>query len=187
MKEIVPMHSYYARLNSIMMYAMFHSLFIILVIQLTTYYGFERQASVSNVQIREVDRFRVKQDREMALIVLDFDVDLSKVWDWNVKQLFVWVEVSYESKLYKKNNIIVWDHIVHSKEESVFHMERTISDYIVEDPGKGLKNNKLTVKVAYDIFPWVGLAGKNSNLLLFFFLYKNTNFFFIKKNENITL
>ena len=47
-----------------------------------------------------------------AVLTLGIDADLRSVWNWNVKQLFVYVTAEYETKPNVLNQVVVWDTII---------------------------------------------------------------------------
>ena len=53
----------------------------------------------------------------MDIFYFDLDADLSPVFNWNVKQLFVYVTAEYKSKTNELNQVVIWDKIVLDKED----------------------------------------------------------------------
>lgn len=83
------------------------------------------------------------------------DADYRGVFSWNVKQLFLYVTVDYETALNGFNEIIVWDNIV-TKEEALIKQRRVKPEYRLVDQGKGLKGNSYNLTVHWNVMPWVG-------------------------------
>jgi len=133
------------------------------VTQYTTWYHHQPRGEVTKLVVHDVPHFKPKYGRDRIVLAMEIDVDLTRVWDWNVKQIFVWVEAAYVTPDHPDGNrVVVWDHILHSPEESKIHVEKTLSKYPIEDTGsKHMKNNTVVLSVSYDVFPWVGMTGKH--------------------------
>ena len=49
---------------------------------------------------------------DQAILSLQLDADLRSVFNWNVKQLFVYVTAEYETEANVLNQVVVWDQII---------------------------------------------------------------------------
>ena len=49
---------------------------------------------------------------DQAVLTLGIDADLRSVFNWNVKQLFVYVTAEYETDANVLNQVVVWDTII---------------------------------------------------------------------------
>ena len=59
---------------------------------------------------REVDR---------AIVTFNTSFDLSSVYNWNVKQIFVFLVAEYESPSNRRNEVVVWDHVAQTPRDAV--------------------------------------------------------------------
>ena len=55
------------------------------------------------------------RSRAQAVVTFDLDADLRSVFSWNTKQLFVYLQVEYETEKNKRNQIVLWDSIIQQK------------------------------------------------------------------------
>ncbi|KAF1329270.1 Signal peptidase complex subunit 3, partial [Globisporangium splendens] len=104
----------------------------------------------------------------------DFDgkkTDLSSVFNWNVKQLFVYVVAEYESEKNVKNQVVIWDKIVQTKDVAAklqFHNEGV--EYFLSDQYDQLRGTNVTLRLEWDVMPVCGRlfvysAGRSSFVL----------------------
>lgn len=97
--------------------------------------------------------------------------DLSSVFNWNVKQLFVYVVAEYESERTVKNQVVIWDKIVQTKADAAalqFHDEGV--EYFLADQFDQLRGANVTLRLEWDIMPvcgrlFVHSAGRSSFVL----------------------
>merc|ERR1712224_198750 len=77
-------------------------------------------------------------EADVAVLRFNMTVDLRKVWNWNVKMLFVYVTVEYETDDHPLNQVIIWDHIVLEKENAIINKKEALNKYSLFDHGHGL-------------------------------------------------
>lgn len=49
---------------------------------------------------------------DQAILSLGINADLRSVFNWNVKQLFVYITAEYETEANVLNQVVVWDSII---------------------------------------------------------------------------
>ncbi len=80
-----------------------------------------------------------RQPGDRAVVTFDLDADLRDVFDWNVKQLFVYVTASYAISKRPVNEVTIWDTIVNGTDFA--HIKQTVrSEYDVFDPHSQLRS-----------------------------------------------
>jgi len=95
-------------------------------------------------------------DADVALLRFDLKVDLRQVWNWNVKQLFVYITVEYETDEHPVNQVTVWDHIVSEKENAFIVKQGALNKYSLMDHGHGLRNRDITFYLNWYVVPVSG-------------------------------
>ena len=65
-------------------------------------------------------------------------LDLTSLFDWNTKQLFLYVDASYTSADGTANTVVVWDRIVRRKEDAKVKT-RVTAKYPIKDMSKSLQ------------------------------------------------
>jgi signal peptidase complex subunit 3 len=99
---------------------------------------------------------------EQATLRLSIDADLSSVFNWNVKQLFVFITAEYVTKQNKLNQVVVWDHIITGKESAQIHASSIVNKYSLTDQGYGLRGNDITLVLHWNTIPITGLLTTTS-------------------------
>lgn len=73
-----------------------------------------------------------------CLFFTDDNTDLTPLFDWNTKQLFLYIDAEYTSADGTQNTVVVWDRIVRRREDARVRAE-VKSKYPVKDLGKTLR------------------------------------------------
>ncbi|PHJ25055.1 signal peptidase [Cystoisospora suis] len=118
-----------------------------------------QSSPTGRVAVSQVYEFGVNTalQSEQAHLALDIEADLTSCFNWNTKQLFVYVVVRYETPKNKRNEVIIWDSIISDPEDAFIELESVTSKYPLRDHGKGLRNRNVTVSLEYVYHPIVGL------------------------------
>ena len=91
------MHSFWQRLNAIFFYTLYVLGFLAFAAAGTTYWhSAEPHVSVSlkKIMLRKI----MGAGHDQAILSLQIDADLRSVFNWNVKQLFVYITAEYETE-----------------------------------------------------------------------------------------
>ena len=64
--------------------------------------------------------------------------DLSPLFNWNTKQLFLYVQAEYTNTQGTKNEVVIWDTIVRSKEEARLRLNGR-NKYLFRNLGSSFK------------------------------------------------
>ncbi|KAI8903614.1 hypothetical protein EDD86DRAFT_250329 [Gorgonomyces haynaldii] len=86
-----------------------------------------------------------KARTHMARVSFDLDADLTSLFNWNTKMLFVSVLVEWENKEYKQNQAVIWDDVIMRKEDALLQYKKKRSD-----------GTTANMTLQYQIIPWVG-------------------------------
>lgn len=96
---------------------------------------------------------------EEAVINGDIDVDLTPLFDWNAKQLFVYLIAEYvtPAKPNSMNQIVLWDKIIKRGEVARINQKKFSQEYRFLDDQKALKgNSNVTLFLQWNIIPNAG-------------------------------
>lgn len=148
------MQTYIVRANAIGFVAMGFLAILAWACAFSTYWH-ESHAS-AKLALTNVVAFKQYRGSDRAGLAFDVEADLRSVWNWNVKQLFVYVKATYATEKYPRNEVVVWDKIVQTKEASKFRIAVSKSKYPLRDIGFGLRNAKVNLTLSYDIMPITG-------------------------------
>lgn len=97
--------------------------------------------------------------KENARLSFDLDADLTPLFNWNTKQVFVYLQADYDGGSKRpdiSNTVTFWDKIITSKKNAVLNLQNQRGFYSVYDVQKSFNNNNATIKLGYNIQPWVG-------------------------------
>ena len=94
---------------------------------------------------------------DQAILSLQIDADLRSVFNWNVKQLFVYVTAEYETEANVLNQVVVWDTIVNDVSQAWIRSDAVVNKYSLTDQGYGLRDNNVTLVLNWNTVPSTGL------------------------------
>ena len=148
------MHSFWQRLNAIFFYTL----------SVLGFLASSRRARRTGTR-RTQDRAAARADRapqsrrghDQAILTLGIDADLRSVWNWNVKQLFVYVTAEYETEANVLNQVVVWDTIVNDVSQAWIRSDAVVNKYSLTDQGYGLRDNNVTLVLNWNTVPSTGL------------------------------
>ncbi|CCK70565.1 signal peptidase complex subunit SPC3 KNAG_0E03060 [Huiozyma naganishii CBS 8797] len=131
--------------------------------QLVSNHAFDLSSSISNV----TPKINVRTSRyygsvngkakENAKVSFDLEADLTKLFNWNTKQVFTYLTAEYENvKHTRQNEVTFWDKIITSKDDAVLNLTDAQSKYHVWDVQEKLTGKDLKLKLHWNIQPWVG-------------------------------
>lgn len=107
-----------------------------------------------------------RKPKENSKISFDLDADLTPLFNWNTKQVFVYLTAEYPGKSDGSlNKVTYWDKIITSKDDAILHLKNQKSKYSVWDVEKSFRRREATVKLEWNIQPYVGplIFGETSN------------------------
>ncbi|KAK6745780.1 hypothetical protein RB195_012100 [Necator americanus] len=113
---------------------------------------------VNNPRVRSIADYSSSSEKS-DLGMLDFSIsgDFSKTFNWNVKQLFVYLVAEYETPENPMNQVVLWDKIVLRSERVVLDERRLQSKYYFLDDGTHLLNHpNVTLVLRYNVVPNAG-------------------------------
>ncbi|CAG8649055.1 6885_t:CDS:2 [Funneliformis caledonium] len=97
------------------------------------------------------------KETEFAFIEMNIDADLTSLFNWNTKQLFVAVVAEYETELHELNQVVLWDSIIRSKEDAHIKGNKVRNEkyeFVDITPSFGEVNAKYSIY--WDVMPYVG-------------------------------
>jgi len=126
-------------------------------------------ANAESVRLRYVSRGIASG--EQAHLKFDMDVDLTSEWNWDVKQIFMFLTASFETPGKTKggkpqiHNIVVWDAVIQEREDALFRLRGQKGKYPIVDFQSQLRGTEVELTLHWDIMPTVGLLkfGGGSN------------------------
>ncbi|ODN06086.1 Signal peptidase complex subunit 3, partial [Orchesella cincta] len=96
---------------------------------------------------------------DTAFLVLDAHADLSSLFNWNVKQLFVSVVVEYTTKTHVRNEVVIWDKIIVRGQNPMINTKYSGNRYLMWDDGNGLRGLQAKWRLKWNVIRNVGPLG----------------------------
>ncbi|KAF2360337.1 Signal peptidase complex subunit 3 [Trinorchestia longiramus] len=115
--------------------------------------------NAATVVLKNVPDYVVSREKnDLGVLRFDLNADLTPVFNWNVKQLFVYLVAEYASEKNNINQVVLWDHIMrHDVDSPVLKLKNENLKYYFWDDGHGLLGNKnVTLKLEWNIIPNAG-------------------------------
>jgi len=153
------MHSIYQRFN-VGSALLSSCLFTLLgCIALTTYFheaSPQGTLAVDSLKVKVATPKYSRESQQIAHISFDYDADLTPLFHWNTKQVFLYLSGEYTNKQGTQNEVVFWDKIVRRKRDAQIHI-RGKNKYVFKDINKSFHNaSALTYTMRYNVMPWVG-------------------------------
>ncbi|KAJ6668641.1 hypothetical protein lerEdw1_012123 [Lerista edwardsae] len=83
---------------------------------------------------------------------------LHSIFDWNVKQLFLYLSAEYSTKNNALNQVVLWDKIILRGDNPRLLLKDMKSKYFFFDDGNGLKGNRnVTLTLSWNVVPNAGI------------------------------
>ena len=118
---------------------------------------------LANIQVNRLIKNSSNRWDE-AQVTFDLDLDLSQVWNWNVKLVFVWVEANYQNPADSRNQVIVWDKIIwrnqYNPAQGILTFQGVKGKYWMRSKDYDLRGTEVTFKVRWEVVPIVGINYK---------------------------
>lgn len=121
---------------------------------------------VSKIKINSVDKFGVlsgPSSDEAAQLILSLECDFTRAFNWNVKQLFVYIVAEYETRDHVLNQVVIWDHIVADVRDANINQTNFPAKYLLIDHGMGLKNRDIKFSLQWEVMPNAGYVFRQTS------------------------
>ncbi|EIW83499.1 signal peptidase 22 kDa subunit [Coniophora puteana RWD-64-598 SS2] len=155
------MHSIYARINGLTALLSTCVMVLLGTIALSSLiYTADPKGELSINSIRVhpgKERRYPRRTREFAFVNFNVTADLTPLFNWNTKQLFLYLEAEYENVKGVKNDVVIWDRIVRRKEDAVINVQGK-NKYKFKDLAKSFKDvPPAHYSLKYNVMPYVGV------------------------------
>lgn len=94
---------------------------------------------------------------DYMFFTFDLETDLTDLFDWNTKQVYVYVTAHYKTSQFHSNQVVVWDRIIQDKKDAKLKLRNKKNSYPLRDYGNGLTKNEIKLVFSYQQFPVAGL------------------------------
>nr|QBH72887.1 microsomal signal peptidase 23 kd subunit [Brunneria borealis]QBH72900.1 microsomal signal peptidase 23 kd subunit [Orthoderella ornata] len=156
------MHSVLTRGNAILAYTLsvLAALTFFCFIS-TVFIDYRTKATMNTVKVvvKNVPDYSASREKnDLGFLTFDLQTDLTHLFNWNVKQLFLYLTAEYSTPTNKLNQVVLWDKIILRGENAVLDFKNMNTKYYFWDDGNGLKGNQnVTLTLSWNIIPNAGL------------------------------
>lgn len=125
-------------------------------------YRRDAEIQINDALVRNIEDFNAyRKKNDLGSLSFDLKADLEPLFNWNVKQLFLYLLAEYETKNNKVNQVVLWDKIILRGENARLDLKGMHTSYYFFDDGHGLKGNKnVTVTLRWNLIPNAGYLGQ---------------------------
>lgn len=89
---------------------------------------------------------------------LELDMDVSSLFTWDTKQVFLSIVGSYTSPNRPQNEVVFWDRIVRSKRQAKVHVPNLRNKYGLREVSRTFQNiTSIEFSVHWNVMPYVGM------------------------------
>ena len=149
------MHSYWVRANAVVFFSIALLGALCFGCWLTGSM-IEQKPVVEKFQMNTLKRLSKYKGIDRAVLTFDTSFDLTSVFHWNVKQLFVFVTASYKSESHKRNEIVIYDRVITRSDSPIVRMDDVYGEYPLIDIFEDLRNRDVNFTLNWDIMPYFG-------------------------------
>ncbi|XP_068720108.1 signal peptidase complex subunit 3-like [Montipora capricornis] len=156
------MNTFLSRLNTVFAFTLTVLATLTLSCFLSTFHN-TNQAQVllqtKKVLVKNVQDFGVSKDKnDLGFITFDLQTNLKGIFNWNVKQLFLYLTAEYSTKSNKFNQVVIWDKIILRGDNAFLDYHGINTKYYFFDDGMGLKGNKnVSLYLSWNVIPNAGI------------------------------
>ncbi|GAB6029964.1 hypothetical protein CHUAL_005659 [Chamberlinius hualienensis] len=95
-----------------------------------------------------------REKNDLGFLTFNLKADLNPLFNWNTKQLFLYLTAEYKTQQNVLNQVVIWDKIIRSGENAVLNFENMNMKYYFWDDGNGLKgHNNVTLRLSWNVIP----------------------------------
>ncbi|MFH4973962.1 hypothetical protein AB6A40_000671 [Gnathostoma spinigerum] len=114
--------------------------------------------SAKNVRVKNMADYSANGARsDVAMAELSVEVDVTPVFNWNVKEVFLYLVAEYKTPRNRVNQVVLWDKIVMRGDWSTINEGRITPKYHFMDDGSHLLNHpNVTLVLRWNVIPNAG-------------------------------
>lgn len=80
-----------------------------------------------------------REKKDLGFLTFDLQADLTSLFNWNVKELFLYLTAEYKTVDNQLNQVVLWDKIILRGENALLDYKNMNTKYYFWDDGNGLK------------------------------------------------
>lgn len=176
------MHTFLSRLNALFAFSLAIVALLTLLFALsTTYKSYDKLARIDLKTVKSLVRrmpdynMPDAKENDLGLVQFNLDANFEDCFDWNVKQIFVYLTANYKTLDNTVNQVVLWDYVLNRGEKSQLSLRNQNPEYYMWDDGFGLKgNNNVTLTLSMNIIPNAGFLQTASSPVVHTFAFPDS-------------
>eukprot|EP00241_Pyramimonas_parkeae_P007662 CAMPEP_0114253008 /NCGR_PEP_ID=MMETSP0058-20121206/16156_1 /TAXON_ID=36894 /ORGANISM="Pyramimonas parkeae, CCMP726" /LENGTH=183 /DNA_ID=CAMNT_0001367011 /DNA_START=261 /DNA_END=812 /DNA_ORIENTATION=+ len=117
---------------------------------------FQNTQLTADVQLAKVERMYRTENNDEALLGLSIKVDLNPLFTWNTKEVFLFVDVEYNTTKNDLNQVSIWDRIILHGMDPMINLSYVRSKYKLVDQGHNLRGQTVNLTLKWNTIPFTG-------------------------------
>jgi len=154
------MHSFLSRLNTLFAFTLTVLAVLTIGVFLSTYfekYHGSVDIGVNKPIVKHMTDFSANRKKnDLGVLQLNLDMNIDSLFDWNVKQLFLYLIAEYVTPANSLNQVVLWDKIIRRGENARINLRDIATKYYFWDDGEHLRSNNVTLSLGWNIISNAG-------------------------------
>ncbi|XP_071531541.1 signal peptidase complex subunit 3 [Panulirus ornatus] len=155
------MHTFLSRVNAVSAFSLSTlAALTFLCFASTVFISYKAPVTITaaNIVLKNVPEYAVSREKnDLGALRFDLTADLTSLFNWNTKQLFLYLTAEYETTTNKVNQVVLWDKIIRRGESSMVSIKNQHLKYYFWDDGNGLLGHKnVSLTLSWNIIPIAG-------------------------------
>ncbi|KAG2039730.1 signal peptidase 22 kDa subunit, partial [Suillus americanus] len=155
------MHSIYTRVNSISAFWSTCVMFLLGAVALSSFlFNADPKGNLDIVSLKvfhsKTRRYPFRNE-EVGFVKFNLSADLTPLFNWNTKQLFVYLEAEYTNAQGVNNTVVIWDRIVRRKEDATIDVVQKDKYRLRDLSGSFSDVLAAQYSLKYNVMPYVGV------------------------------
>lgn len=150
------MHTFWSRLNAVFAFSVSVTASVAFACFLTTHLLDNSRPvdiGVDKAIVKNIREFYVDQNHDLGIVHFSLKANLTDVFNWNCKQLFLYLIAEYETPENKVNQVVLWDKIIKRGENAVLNLKKQSTKYYFFDDGSNLRGNEVKLSLHWNVIP----------------------------------
>jgi signal peptidase complex subunit 3 len=162
---VFKMNSFTSRLNSLFAFTLSVMAGLTFLCFMSTFFNDHVRPvdiKVGKVTVKNVPDYSANREKsDLGIINFDLYTDLNPIFNWNVKQLFLYLTAEYKTNDHKLNQVVVWDKIIERGDNTLLDLRNANTKYYFWDYGSGLRGHEnVTLTLSWNVIPNAGTLPK---------------------------
>ncbi|CAO1383605.1 unnamed protein product [Diamesa hyperborea] len=151
-----------SRLGNLMSYsASMMAVFIVILFLSTTLFDADKNLDSSEVHVHKHDAYG-----EYGFLKFDLKLDMRDTFHWNVKEIFIFLTAEFETKMYSRNKVVLWDKVIaRNSKDTVLNLMKARTKYFWDEDSIVKKVGNVTFALSLNIIPNAGTLFVNRDIV----------------------